>query len=150
MISYIQTNSENTDFQNLVKELDADLKIRDGDDHVFYTQLNKTDNIKHVIVAYDENEPIGCGAIRNYSEDTMEVKRMFVSVTKRGQGIASSILAALESWCRELHFKKCILETGIHQPEALRLYEKNGYKTLYILDDFPNGYKHYNLVKRIT
>lgn len=130
MINYTRTNSENPDFQNLVKGLDADLKIRDGDDHVFYAQLNKTDNIKHVIVAYDENEPIGCGAIRAYSEDTMEVKRMFVLLNKRGQGIASTILAALENWCGELGFRKCILETGINQPEALRLYEKNGYKRI--------------------
>ena len=130
MIKLTQTNSENPDFQNLVKELDADLKIRDGDDHVFYAQLNKTDTIKHVVVAYENNEAIGCGAVRTYSEDTMEVKRMFVSPNKRGQGIASRILAALENQCSELGFKKCILETGIHQPEALRLYEKNGYKRI--------------------
>ena len=34
-IEVCRTGSDNKDFQNLVKELDADLKIRDGDDHAF-------------------------------------------------------------------------------------------------------------------
>lgn len=67
MIAYIQTNSENKDFQALVKQLDAALKITDQDEHYFYDQFNKIDNIKYVIVAYENNVPIGCGAIKQYS-----------------------------------------------------------------------------------
>ncbi len=125
-----RTNSDNEAFQILVKELDLDLKIRDGEEHLFYVRLNKTDKIKYVIVAYDEDVPIGCGAVREYSQDTMEVKRMFVQPNKRNQGIASTILSELETWCKELNYKKCILETGKNQPEAIRLYEKNGYKMI--------------------
>jgi putative acetyltransferase len=36
----------------------------------------------------------------------------------------------LETWASELSFEKCILETGKRQPEAIRLYEKNGYKRI--------------------
>ena len=35
-------------FIGLVKLLDADLAIRDGADHAFYSQFNKIDKIKHV------------------------------------------------------------------------------------------------------
>ena len=130
MLTIKRTNSDDKDFQALVKELDLDLKIRDGDEHVFYAKLNKTDKIKHVIVAYEEDEAIGCGAIRQYSQDTMEVKRMFVSLHKRGQGFASTILKALEAWCKEVNFNKCILETGKNQPEAIRFYKKNDYNII--------------------
>jgi len=123
----IRTNSDDIDFQELVKELDIELKIRDGEEHVFYAQFNKTDKIKHVVVAYEGDIPVGCGALKEYSTDTMEVKRMFVRIDKRGNGIASGILRELETWSKELGYIKCVLETGKKQPEAIRLYEKNQY-----------------------
>lgn len=130
IINCIRTNSENKDFQDLVKELDDCLRIRDGDDHPFYAQFNITDSIKFVIVAYDNETPVGCGAIKEYSKTIAEVKRMFVPENKRGQGIASLILKELENWSKELKYVKCILETGKKQPEAIRLYLKNEYKVI--------------------
>lgn len=127
MTSCLRTNSGNKDFQNLVVALDAELKILDGDDHAFYAQFNKTGNLKYVIVAYENEIAVGCGAIREYSPDTMEVKRMYVPVTHRKKGIASNVLAELEAWARELNCKKCVLETGKRQPEAIGLYTKAGY-----------------------
>ncbi|MES2727194.1 MAG: GNAT family N-acetyltransferase [Bacteroidota bacterium] len=127
MITLTRTNSDNTDFQALVRELDMDLKIRDGEEHAFFAQYNKIDMIKYVVVAYDGNEPVGCGAVKQYDDDTMEVKRMFVPLNRRGQGIASLVLQELEKWTKELNFKKCILETGEKQPEAISLYKKNQY-----------------------
>jgi len=128
MITYSKTNSDNTDCRKLVAELDADLKIRDGEDHAFYAELNKIDKIKYAIVAYDGKSPVGCGAIREYSDDTMEVKRMYVVPNRRGLGIATEILKDLEKWAADLNFKKCLLETGKNQPEAIALYQKNKYR----------------------
>ena len=100
MITSLRTNSDNPDFQKLVVALDAYLRILDGDDHLFYAQLNKTDSIKHVIVVYQNGESIGCGAIRHYSGNTVEVKRMYVLENQRGKGIASTILNELENWAK--------------------------------------------------
>ena len=133
-----RTDSEDSDFCKLVIELDKDLKIRDGEEHVFYSQFNKTDSIKHVIVAYDHDQPVGCGALKEYSNETVEVKRMFVAEDHRSKGIASEILLALEIWGRELGYKKCILETGKKQPEAIRLYEKNLYVIISNYGPFEN------------
>lgn len=127
MITFIRTNSDNRDFLDLVKFLDADLAIRDGKDHSFYTQFNTLDNIKHVVVAYQDEKALGCGAIKEYMPDTMEIKRMYVSPESRNKGIATSVLAELEHWAKELSYAKCILETGKGQPEAIALYKKNGY-----------------------
>lgn len=130
IIKCTRTSSKNEDFQKLVSELDADLRIRDGKDHSFYAQFNKTDNIKHVVVAYENNIPVGCGAIKEYASDTMEVKRMFVPLNYRGRGIATSVLNELERWTKELNYSKCILETGKKQPEAIGLYKRNGYSVI--------------------
>lgn len=128
MIEILRTNSDNKDFIKLVASLDVDLAGRDGEDHDFYTQFNKIDKIRYVVLAYDEGEPVGCGAIKEYEPRIMEVKRMFVNPDCRGKGIASKILKELEKWTSELSFKKCILETGVKQPEAIGLYKKNGYE----------------------
>lgn len=125
-----RTHSEDSDFQALVRELDIDLRIRDGEDHAFFAQFNKTDTIKHVVVAYHNGEAVGCGAIKQYDEYTMEVKRMYVLPKHRGNGIASSVLNELEKWCMELNYTRCVLETGIKQPEAIGLYHKSGYSVI--------------------
>jgi putative acetyltransferase len=124
-IQITRTDSQNNDFQLLVKELDADLAIRDGDEHSFFDQFNKIDLIKHVIVASINDVTVGCGAIKEYDQQTMEVKRMYVKPEYRGKGIASTILNHLENWTKELNYSKCILETGIKQPEAIALYKKS-------------------------
>lgn len=125
----IRTNSKNSHFIDLVKQLDADLSRRDGEDHSFYSQFNKIDNIKYALVAYIDQKPIGCGAIKENQSDSMEVKRMYVLPEFRGQGIAIKILLELENWAKELGYTKCVLETGKRQPEAIQLYKSKGYKT---------------------
>ena len=130
MIQLVRTDSQNKDFIKLVKLLDADLAIRDGDDHDFYNQFNKLDNIKHAVVLYQGEMPLGCGAIKEFESGIMEVKRMFTLHKARGKGIASEILTELENWATELSFKKLILETGVNQPEAIALYKKCGFKRI--------------------
>lgn len=125
-----RTDSDDSDFQRLVIELDKDLAVRDGEDHAFFAQFNKIAAIKHVVVAYEAGDAVGCGAIKEYEENVMEVKRMFVPLEKRGKGIASIVLGELESWAKELGYQKCILETGKKQPEAIRLYQKNNYTSI--------------------
>lgn len=127
MYNIKRTDSDDSDFRKLVTALDKDLAIRDGDDHAFFAQFNKIAAIKHVVVAYENDVAVGCGAIKEYEAGVMEVKRMFVPLEKRGKGIASIVLDELEEWAKELGYKKCILETGKKQPEAIRLYEKNNY-----------------------
>ncbi len=127
MITLKRTDSQDTDFVELVKYLDADLADRDGKDHAFYAQFNKIDKIKHAIVAYEQGYPIACGAMKEYSAGTMEVKRMYTRPENRGRGVASQVLSALERWAAELSYHTCILETGKKQPEAIALYKKNGY-----------------------
>ena len=127
MIELLRTDSSNQDFVALVRLLDADLAERDGKDHSFYAQYNKIDKIKHVVVAYENNKPMGCGAIKEYAPGIMEVKRMYTLPEGRGKGVASNVLGELENWAEEMSYKKCILETGKKQSEAIRLYQKNGY-----------------------
>jgi len=130
MLNIFRTDSDNPDFISLVKLLDAELAERDGKEHSFYAQYNKIDKIKYAVVAYKDDKPVSCGAIKEYEPGIMEVKRMYTLVESRGKGIATKVLIELEKWASELGYEKCILETGKKQPEAIALYKKNGYKLI--------------------
>ncbi|HLX91233.1 MAG TPA: GNAT family N-acetyltransferase [Puia sp.] len=138
MLTCLRTDAENADFIDLVAKLDADLKARDGDDHTFYAKFNKIDQVKFVILAYEDDNPVGCGAIKKFDENTMEVKRMYVNVSYRGKGIATMVLGELELWAKEMNFDKCVLETGKRQPEAVALYLKNGYNVVRNFGQYEN------------
>lgn len=130
MIVLERTDASNIYFQQLVKLLDADLAIRDGDEHDFYHQFNSIDALKNVIVVFENNIAIGCGAFKEFEEDSVEIKRMYVAVDHRKKGIASFILHELETWSKELNYTYAILETGKKQPEAISLYQKQGYEII--------------------
>jgi len=130
MLKLCRTNTNDTDFAALVILLDADLKQSDGDEHDFYNQYNGIDSIKYVIVAYLDGTPVGCGAIKEFDKKSVEVKRMYTDTHYRGRKIASRVLGALENWALELGYKRCVLETGKKQPEAVQLYLKNHYEII--------------------
>jgi GNAT superfamily N-acetyltransferase len=130
MMNLVRTNSDNSDFRELVVLLDRDLQIRDGDEHSFYAQFNKIDKIRFVVVAYENGQAVGCGAMKEYAKGIAEIKRMFVKPEWRGRGIGKRILSELEIRANELNFSECILETGKKQPEAIGLYQKSGYQII--------------------
>ena len=142
-IKTIRTNSKNKDFMNLVKELDAYLKVTDEEEHDFYNQFNNIDVLKEVVVTYVSGIAVGCGAIKKFDNSAVEVKRMFVIKENRGTGVAQKLLVALENWARELGYRKCVLETGIRQIEAVKFYKKCTYKVI------PN-YGQYSGMKNST
>lgn len=130
MIKIVKTNSKNVDFIELVRQLDIYLAEKDGEEHSFYDQFNKIDAINNVIVLYDNDSVVACGAIKKYDDDTMEVKRMFTKLEARGKGFAGIIIDELEKWAFELSYNKCILETGVRQKEAIQFYNKSNYKVI--------------------
>ena len=127
MIRIVRTDSQNQDFIDLVKQLDADLAEKNGNNHSFYAQFNKIDMLKHAIVLYENDKAIACGAMKIFSSDSMEIKRMYTVPEARGKGMAAKVLMQLETWANELGYQKCVLETGKKQPEAVSLYKKSGY-----------------------
>lgn len=82
------------------------------------------------LVARLGGEPVGCGGVRRVpgsSADVAEIKRMYTVPAVRGRGISRVILAALEADAAALGFRRLQLETGVRQPEAVRLYTSAGY-----------------------
>ncbi len=130
MINIVITNSLNEDFKKLISKLDDELKDRYGELQKEYDKFNKIEFNENVVIAYNEGIPVGCGCIKEYDIETVEIKRMFVDKDYRGRGISKAILSRLENIAFEKGYKKTILETGIKQQEAIGLYSKQGYKKI--------------------
>ncbi|MDT0641258.1 hypothetical protein RM553_00305 [Zunongwangia sp. F363] len=63
-----RTHSGNPNFISLVKALDADLAVRDGEEHSFYDQFNKLDKIKHVVLLFENEQAVSCGVIKELNQ----------------------------------------------------------------------------------
>jgi GNAT superfamily N-acetyltransferase len=100
-------------------------------------------------IAFDDNTPVGCVALRlltphasqpdyvphdlppQLSSDKtyVEVKRMFIAHSHRGQGLSKTLLAHAEKYAQEeLKVDKVVLEVGLRQKAAVALYKSLGYK----------------------
>jgi putative acetyltransferase len=74
-----------------------------------------------------DGAPAGCGGVKVYEDGYGEVKRMFVRPQFRGAGLSKRMLAHLEGYARGQGLPLLRLETGIHQREAIALYEGMGF-----------------------
>jgi GNAT superfamily N-acetyltransferase len=126
-INFLRTNSSNPDFQLLIQALDEDLYKRNGEGQLIYRQYNQVDQIKHVMIVYVDGEPVGCGCFKKFDPETVEMKRMYVLPEMRGKQLAAKLLQELEKWAVEEGFHNAVLETGLRQVEAIRLYTVAGY-----------------------
>lgn len=114
---------------DLIAELDAyqdTLYPAESRHALDLTSLNKPD-VLFAVARDGASRAVGCGAVV-LNADFGELKRMYVSPQCRGQGVATRILAVLESKAMESGTSLLMLETGPFQPEALGLYESCGYE----------------------
>jgi putative acetyltransferase len=79
------------------------------------------------LVARDvDGGAVGCAALVNRG-GYGEVKRMFVDEARRGLGTGSKLLEHLVMFAKMSGLGVLRLETGIHQLEAIALYERAGF-----------------------
>ena len=124
-------NPHSKDALLLIERLSAELGARYGDDG---SGAFSPDDILvpggAFVIARENAEPVGCGALRPLKEGIGEIKRMFVEPEARGRGIARKILRELETIAERAGYNAVWLETGTLQPEAVALYETSGYKRI--------------------
>ena len=117
--------------QRLVQALNAETRSRYPEDDEFEKFALLPDEVAPgrgaFRVASVDGEPAGCGAVRLVEGGEAEIKRMYVVPEARNQGIGGAIVRALEAEARALRASRLILETGVRQPEAQALYEREGF-----------------------
>ena len=122
---------DSADARRLIDLLDAHLSSRYLPEQRFGPNLKPAQlapGLGTFVVARLDGRAVGCGAVRKLDETTVELKRMFVEPEMRRRGVAKEILSRLEGAGRELGARRAVLETGIHQDEAIGLYRRAGYR----------------------
>ena len=129
---FIYTNGENPDFIGLCHDLDDFLNELVGGEkkRAEYIPYNKLDDIHDVIVAYDEDTPVGSAGFKKYDDECAEVKRVFIKREYRGKGISKKLMELLEERAKNKGYKYLILESGEPLAAAMSLYRKIGYKVI--------------------
>nr|WP_203935390.1 GNAT family N-acetyltransferase [Planosporangium mesophilum] len=110
----------------------AELDERYGcDDHEPGTPPSAADiDVFLVAVDREQGRALGCGALRRLDASVAEIKRMYVVPDARGTGVATGILRALEQAAVARGWLSLRLETGTAQPDAIRFYEREGYRSI--------------------
>lgn len=80
--------------------------------------------------------PAGCGGVKLFAGDYGEIKRMYVRPAFRGRGLAKAMLDHLADYARTQGVGRLRLETGIHQHEAIGLYERAGFMRIPPFGDY--------------
>ncbi len=81
-------------------------------------------------VARIDGLPTGCGGVQLVGKEYAEIKRMYVRPQFRGSGLGKNILTHLADYTRQRDINVLRLETGIHQVEAINLYQRFGFERI--------------------
>lgn len=124
---------QSVDVRDLIAALNAELQEaypEPGATHFGLREEEVAPGRGAFVVAYLDEVPVGCGAVRRLDEQSAELKRMYVAPEARGRGIGRAVLEALEVEARGLGVRRVLLETGIRQLAAAAMYRRAGYRDI--------------------
>ena len=121
-------SAESADFRSLAAQLDAYYFALVGDIQLKYAEPNRPENMNALVVAYEGEIPIACGAWKAIDHETAEIKRIFVAPAYRRKGAASRVIRSLEENVLASGRRKLILETAVDTSGSHALYLSLGYK----------------------
>ncbi|MFC5185107.1 GNAT family N-acetyltransferase [Actinomadura harenae] len=87
----------------------------------------------HVALCHGDDEPELTGMPTETTRVSLELKRMYVAPVFRGTGVARVLLDAAEDAARARGVARIVLQTGPRQPDAVRMYEREGYSHIPLL-----------------
>jgi GNAT superfamily N-acetyltransferase len=124
----IQEGPDTPDALSLISELEALLEplYPSESRHGFSVAKLLAENVAFFLLRTD-GQPAACGGIKLVGHEYGELKRMYVRPQFRGLGFAKLLLNHLAGYARAQAIPLLRLETGIHQHEAIRLYEGQGF-----------------------
>lgn len=115
----------------LISELEAQLEplYPKTSRHGYSIEKLIEQGVAFFVTRYD-GVTAGCGGIELFGTEYGEVKRMYVRPQFRGLGLARLMLDHLAAYAQQHNIHLLRLETGIHQKEAITLYERTGFQRI--------------------
>ena len=78
----------------------------------------------------------GCGGVKLFGTEYGEIKRMYIRPVYRGMGFAKQMLNHLIDYAQAQGVSLIRLETGVHQREAIGLYNRMGFRRVGPFGDY--------------
>jgi ribosomal protein S18 acetylase RimI-like enzyme len=131
----IEIDYHNADFQKLCKELDKfQNNLVPERVSLGFTSLAGLENLHDILLVYDGEKAIACGALKRSSKDSAEISRVYTDENYRGQGIGKMIMNELEERAKKKGYSRLVLDTWKTSSSARALYTKLGYKEIPMFD----------------
>jgi GNAT superfamily N-acetyltransferase len=122
---------------SLIRELDEELARRYPVESIHGLHPDEMVTFPGIfLLARYQGEVVACGAVRPLDAGLAELKRMYVVPSARRRGFARRLLEELEQVARDLDVRVLRLETGVHQPESVALYEGAGYRQIALYGEY--------------
>jgi len=136
----IRITAERPDTQDaraLISELDAQLEqlYPSESRHGYAVEKLIAQGVAFFLIRHD-GLPAGCGGVQLFGTEYGELKRMYVRPRFRGLGLAKAMLGHLADYASDRGVHVLRLETGIHQHEAIGLYERAGFRPIPPFGDY--------------
>jgi putative acetyltransferase len=125
--------------QRLILALNTELESIYPEDGANFFRLDPEEVAKDrgaFLVAYLDEKPIGCGAVRLNEPGLAEIKRMYVDPHVRGRRVGRQIVNALETQAQRLGATRIVLETGPRQPDAIAMYAHAGFHEIPLYGEY--------------
>jgi Acetyltransferases len=129
---------DHPDAVKLIAEVQQEYVVRYGDPDI--TPVDPSEfapPLGMFLIGYLDGAPVACGGWRahdgpepEFRPGDAEMKRLYVATDARGNGHAREVLAAVERTARDSGRRRMVLETGTRQPEAIALYQSEGYAAI--------------------
>lgn len=81
-----------------------------------------------LLLARQSGVTVGCVGVREISEDTCEMKRLYVRAQERGAGIGHALTTDAIRRAQSGGYKRMVLDTLVHMVEARELYASLGFR----------------------
>jgi DNA-binding MarR family transcriptional regulator/predicted GNAT family acetyltransferase len=82
------------------------------------------------LIAWSDDLPVGCVALRALDDHVAEVKRLWVDASARGQGLSRRLMVAIEAEARGMGYQRLRLDTNSALTEAIALYRATGWSDI--------------------
>ena len=155
-ITIAEEAPDSADALALIGELDAILTpMYDARDrHGYSVETLKRQGV-HFFVVRCDGEVAGCGGVQFFDATPAdagfgELKRMYVRPRFRGLGLGRRLVEHLSAVAVSHGLDIVRLETGVHQTEAIALYEKVGFRRIPPFGDYPDSPVSLCYEKRLT
>ncbi len=136
MTSFLWTDGSNKDFQEFYRKTEEYYSKLVGGacNRADFIPYNLSESISDVLIAYSDGTAVGCAGLKQYSDNDVEVKRVWVDPAYRGKHIATEIMNRIEEKARRMNYVRAVLQTRPVMTDAISLYERRGYK---VIDNYP-------------